>query len=89
MAVSAPVITALAATAAAGASVYQAMQKPSLPDAPKAPEVPKTPAAPDVAAVYDQRRRALASTGRAGTILTSPLGVPGNPSTAPKTLLGG
>lgn len=69
--------------------------KPKMPDMTanvaltKPPEMPRSPDAGQQQGRLDDRRRAQYAAGRAGTILSSPLGAVGTPRTALASLLGG
>lgn len=55
---------------------------------PKIPAAPKAPTVDDARQRVEEADRLRAKKGGAAAILTSPLGVPGKPTTATKTLLG-
>lgn len=55
----------------------------------KPPEMPRSPDSGQQQGRLDDRRRAMYAAGRAGTVLTSPLGAMGKPKTAFASLLGG
>jgi hypothetical protein len=54
----------------------------------KPPEMPRSPDAGQQQGRLDDRRRALYAAGRAGTVLTSPLGAVGSARTTLTSLLG-
>lgn len=80
---------AVAAVVGAGATVYSATQRPKLPGAPKLPDSAKARGvvAPPSADLLKQRQRRAGAAGNQ-TLLTGPLGLVGEPTTAPKSLLG-
>ena len=81
-------ITTLAVTAAAsvGTGIYEAVNKPKPPTAPTQANTAQEQAQASQAAALAQANALTKRRGMASTILTSPTGVTGNPTTQKATL---